>query len=156
MINLAIPGRDVLQLHHLILDMNGTLTTDGLLLEGVAERLEQLKNKLNIYLLTANTFGTGAQVAAELGIELLTVSSANGCQDKADFAVALELSGVIAIGNGYNDQDMFKKAELAIAVIGQEGCCVAALLNADIVVSNINDALDLLTNPLRIIADLRK
>ena len=156
MINLTIPGREVLQLYHLILDMNGTLTTDGLLLEGVAERLEQLKSKLNIYLLTANTFGTGTQVAEELGIELFTVSSAKGCQDKADFAAALEPAGVIAIGNGYNDKDMFKQAELSIAVIGQEGCCVAALLNADIVVSNINDALDLLNNPLRIIADLRK
>lgn len=121
MIDLVIPGRDALQLHHLILDMNGTLTTDGLLIEGVAERLEQLKSKLNIYLLTADTFGTGAQVAEQLGIELITVSADNGGRDKGDFAAAIEPSGVITIGNGYNDQDMFKQAQLSIAVIGQEG-----------------------------------
>ena len=156
MINLTISGRDDLQLHHLLLDMNGTLTTDGLLIEGVAKRLEQLKSKLNIHLLTADTFGTGARVSEKLGIEMFTVSVDNGGYDKADFAAALEPSGAIAIGNGYNDRDMFKQAQLSIAVIGQEGCCIAALLNADIAVNNINDALDLLNNPLRLTASLRR
>jgi len=154
-IDLYIPGREPFELQHLILDMNGTLTTDGVLLEGVAERIEQLKGKLNIYLMTADTFGTGAQVARKLGIEIYVVSPVNGGQDKADFAASLAASGVIAIGNGFNDKEMFRQANLSIAVIGQEGCCVAALQNADIVVNHIEDALDLLLHPLRIIADLR-
>lgn len=36
MIKVSIPGGEDLELHHLVLDMNGTLTTDGLLPDGVA------------------------------------------------------------------------------------------------------------------------
>ena len=156
MIKISVPGRDDLQLHHLVLDMNGTLTTDGQLIKGVPERVAQLKDRLRIYLLTADTFGTGAQAARELGIGMVTVSSDNGTADKANFIAALDPPGAAAIGNGNNDVAMFQEAQLSIAVIGREGCCAGALLNADVVVNDINDALDLLLNPLRLIATLRR
>lgn len=156
MIKISIPGRDELQLHHLVLDMNGTITTDGQLIEGILERVAQLKARMRIYLLTADTFGTGAQAARELDISIVTVSSNNGTADKANFITALNPPGAAAIGNGNNDVAMFQEAQLSIAVIGREGCCAAALLNADVVVNDINDALDLLLNPLRLIATLRR
>ena len=155
MIKISIPGGDDLQLHHLVLDMNGTITTNGQLIKGVPERVARLKDGLRVYLLTADTFGTGAQAAGELGIEMVTVSSGNGTTDKANFIAALDPPGAAAIGNGNNDVAMFKEAKLCIAVIGREGCCASALLNADVVVNDINDALDLLLNPLRLIATLR-
>ncbi len=155
MIKISIPGGEDLQLHYLVLDMNGTITTDGQVIEGVPERLAQLNDKLKIYLLTADTFGTGAQAACDLGIEMFKVSSDNGTADKMNFISALDPLGAAAIGNGNNDVAMFKKAQLSIAVIGQEGCCTAALLNADVVVNDINVALELLLNPLRLIATLR-
>ena len=89
MITVSIPGGSDLELHHLILDMNGTLATDGLVPDGVGELIEQLKSQLNVYLLTADTFGTGAAAARELGIELITVSSDNGTIDKANFTNSL-------------------------------------------------------------------
>lgn len=155
MIRLSIPGRDDMELHHLVLDMNGTLTTDGLLPEGVAPLIEQLKSQLHIYLLTADTFGTGAQVAQELGIKMYTVCSGHETIDKANFIAALNPAGTAAIGNGNNDLEMFKQADLSIVVIGQEGCSVASLLHADIAVTNIIDALNLLLHPLRLRATLR-
>ncbi|NLW07624.1 MAG: HAD hydrolase family protein [Clostridia bacterium] len=156
MIRVSIPGGDDLEIHHLVLDLNGTLTTDGLLPEGVAQLIEQLKGKLNIHLLTADTFGTRAQVARELGIKLFTVSSAQETIDKANFIAALNPEGVAVIGNGNNDLEMFKRADLSIAVIGQEGCSVATLLQADIAVTNIIDALNLFLHPLRLRATLRR
>lgn len=156
MIKISIPGSDDLDLHHLILDMNGTLTTDGQLPEGVAERLERLKSILDIYLLTADTFGTGAGVAEILGIKLFIVDADHGGADKAKFTNTLDPSSVAAIGNGNNDVDMFKLAKLSIAIMGREGCSVAALVNADIAVNNINDALDLLLNPVWMRATLRR
>lgn len=156
MITIAIPEGETFQLQHLVLDMNGTITVDGLLPEGLSQRIDKLKSELNIYLLTADTFGTGAKVAKELGIEIITVSSANGTKDKADFVSSFELSEVVAIGNGNNDVDMFKLARLSIVIIGKEGCSVAALKNADIAVTHINDALDLFINPLRLVATLRR
>lgn len=156
MIRVSIPGGDDIEFHHLVLDMNGTLTTNGLLPDGVAQLIEQLRDKLAIHLLTADTFGTGAQVSRELGIEMFTVSSDSGTIDKANFIASLNPAGAAAIGNGKNDLEMFKQAELSIAVIGQEGCSVAALLHADIVVTNIIDALNLLLNPSRLRATLRR
>ncbi|NLG32302.1 MAG: HAD hydrolase family protein [Syntrophomonadaceae bacterium] len=156
MIRVSIPGREDLELHHLVLDMNGTLTTDGLLPDGVTQLIEQLRSKINIYLLTADTFGTGARVARELGIKMFTVSSDHGTIYKANFIATLNPAKTVAIGNGNNDLEMLKQADLAIAVIGQEGCSVAALLHADIVVTNIIDALNLLLHPLRLRATLRR
>jgi P-type E1-E2 ATPase len=156
MITIAIPEGETFQFEHLVLDMNGTITVDGALPEGVSERINKLKNDLNIYLLTADTFGTGAKVAKELGIEMITVSSNNGTKDKADFVSSLEMSQVAAIGNGNNDVDMFKLARLSIVIIGKEGCSTEALRNADIAVTDINDALDLFINPLRMVATLRR
>jgi soluble P-type ATPase len=54
MIEVSLPGRQTtLQLKNLLLDLNGTLTVDGKLISGVKERVELLKEKLQIYILTA-------------------------------------------------------------------------------------------------------
>ena len=53
-----IPGRNELRLDHLILDVNGTLTNRGVLLDRVEERLDRLRDSLEIRLVSADTFGT--------------------------------------------------------------------------------------------------
>jgi len=50
---------------------------------------------------------------------------------------------------------MFEASIIAIAVIGKEGCHAKTMLAADIVVSDIIDALDLLLCDNRIIATMR-
>jgi soluble P-type ATPase len=50
---------------------------------------------------------------------------------------------------------MLRSAALGIAVIQREGAAAAALLEADVVVTDVRDALDLLLNPLRLVAGLR-
>lgn len=156
MIEISLPGRNLtLEISHLMLDVNGTLTVGGGLIPGVEERIELLKDKIAIYLLTADTFGRGAEVAAELGAQLTRVSSCEGGLDKKDFLIKLGKEKVVAIGNGYNDMYMLDEAYLGIAVIGREGCSIEALKRADIVVNDINDALDLLLNTKRLIATLR-
>jgi soluble P-type ATPase len=62
---------------------------------------------------------------------------------------------VAAIGNGRNDRDILEHAALAIAVVGHEGCAAETLAVADIVCSDIRDALDILTTPARLVATLR-
>ena len=44
--------------HTLVLDFTGTLSLDGILIPGVAERLEALASSVLISVLTADTFGT--------------------------------------------------------------------------------------------------
>jgi soluble P-type ATPase len=74
---------------------------------------------------------------------------------KAAFVRALGESRTIAIGNGSNDESMVRDAVVGIAVVGQEGAAARTVLAADIVVSDIRDALDLLLSPARLIATLR-
>ena len=57
MIEIEIPGYKTLELKHLVLDHNGTLACDGILIKGVKNCLEQLANDLKIHVLTADTFG---------------------------------------------------------------------------------------------------
>lgn len=64
-------------------------------------------------------------------------------------------AGVAAIGNGANDAKMLETAALGIAVLGPEGLAVETLHAANVVVPHINDALDLLLKPVRLIATLR-
>ena len=57
MIEIAIPGTASLVLQHLVLDYNGTLACDGVLLPGVRERLLVLAENLQVHVVTADTFG---------------------------------------------------------------------------------------------------
>ncbi len=75
---------------------------------------------------------------------------------KLEYVRALDANRVVAIGNGRNDRAMIEAAALGIAVIQVEGAAVETLLAADIAVSSVLDALDLLASPLRLAATLRR
>jgi soluble P-type ATPase len=68
----------------------------------------------------------------------------------------LGASSVVAIGNGSNDAGMMQTAAVSIAVIGREGLSGEALVEADVVVTHILDAIDLLLMPKRLSATLRR
>jgi P-type E1-E2 ATPase len=152
MIALAIPGRGAYQLTHLALDLNGTLALDGRLIEGVPQRLQALHPRLNLNVLTADTYGTIDRIEQQLGFSTWRIS---GSADKARVVQELGETSVVAIGNGANDAEMLSKAILGIAVMGPEGTAREAIGAADIVVPNILVALDLLLNPTRLVATLR-
>lgn len=58
MLTIEIPGREPLDLHHVVLDYNGTIAVDGSLLAGVAERPAKLRDSVSVTVLTADTYGT--------------------------------------------------------------------------------------------------
>ncbi|NOY76883.1 MAG: ATPase P [Calditrichaeota bacterium] len=151
---IAIPGKPTLELTHLVLDMNGTLSLDGEIPGSVRERLVALAPLFKIHLLTADTFGTARREASDLPLSFVKVSQ-EGYLDKLVFVRELGRNQTVAIGNGFNDHLMLKEAALGIVVLGPEGTHPLALLNADIIASRIEDALDLLLHPKRITATLR-
>jgi P-type E1-E2 ATPase len=157
MLHVKIPGRDDLELQHLVLDVNGTLALDGALLTGVAERLDRLSASLQLHLLTADTHGRQREIDAELNLRatILTRDAPEDAQ-KADYVRRLGARSVAAIGNGVNDGLMLREAALAIAVLGREGLAAAALREADVIAASIEDALDLLLRPRRLAATLRR
>ncbi len=156
MIRLDIPGRGVLDLQHLVLDLNGTIALDGQVLPGVASRLGALSQQLTIHVLSADTHGHAAETAQALGVSLAVVARGRENEQKRQFVEALGSQSVVAVGNGANDQQMLQAAELGLAVLGREGLSVAALTSADVLVASIEDALDLLLKPQRLIATLRR
>jgi soluble P-type ATPase len=147
-----IPGREPLTLTHLVLDVNGTLSDRGVLIDGVAERIERLRGRLEVLIASADTFGGVDELAAGLGVDVLVV--ADGAE-KAALIDRLGAATSVAIGNGANDVPMLKRAALGIAVIGPEGASGRALAAADVVCRSTLEALDLLLDPTRLVATLR-
>lgn len=151
-IALEIPGRRRLRLEHLLCDLNGTLTDRGQLLPGVAEQVDALKARLHVRLLSADTYGTAAAIAAQLGVELQTVRHGIA---KHRVVEQLGPRACAAIGNGVNDRPMLRAAALGIAVLGPEGTSVAVVVAADVVCRTVAEALALLLDPQALAATLR-
>lgn len=156
-IRVDIPGWRNLRLAHLVLDVNGTLTCDGELLPGVTDRIQALRPTIEVHLLSADTFGRLDALVASLQLAALRLRAGEPeAQQKADFVRALGAAGVVAIGNGANDVAMLREAGLGIAVRGPEGLAAAAVSAADVLAGSIQDALDLLLRPRRLVATLRR
>jgi len=154
MLTVKIPGREELQLSHLILDYNGTIALDGDIIESIRPRLAQLAEHLKIYVITADTHGTAAQKCQGLPLQVLTFPTVQVGEIKAQEARKLE-GGVACLGNGFNDIQMSDACDLSICVMGKEGCCGALISHCDVVVTSIEDALDLLIRTDRLRATLR-
>ena len=145
-----------LSIKHIVLDYNGTLAKDGVLKEGVKKLLRELSKLYTLHVITADTFGSVQSQVAAFDVEVKVLKSANHTEEKAEYVKSLESKECVAVGNGNNDAQMLKTAELGVAIIGDEGCATATLLVSDIVSDSIEDALELFLNPKRIIATLRK
>ena len=155
MLEINIPGDRKLQLEHLVLDYNGTIACDGDLIAGVKENLEALAGELQIHILTADTFGKARSGLKGIKCQISILEPETQDIGKLEYVKGLGSDNTVCMGNGRNDQLMLKEAALGIAVILEEGAAAATLNAADIVCTNIISALELLTNPLRLMATLR-
>lgn len=153
-ITVEIPGGGRLEIACLVLDLNGTLATDGHVPPQVADRVRSLGSRVQVHVLTADTFGTAAGLP-DLGARIVRLEPGDEVKAKAAAVRELGASRTAAIGNGMNDMGMLREAALGIIVIGREGAAVRALLAADLAVTSIEDALDLLRFPKRLVASLR-
>lgn len=155
MMTIEIPGYKTLNLEYLILDYNGTIAEDGSIPEMVKERLRCLGETFKIYVLTADTHGTAAAMCEGLPLQIMTFPSDAAMNEKLRILNSLGPEHCVAIGNGRNDVPMCQTAALSMAIIGKEGAYAKLVGNTDICVTSINDALDLLAYPKRLIATLR-
>lgn len=137
-------------------DVNGTLALDGALIDGVNDLLSQLKDRLIIHFVSADTYGQLEHLVQSLPVITRRLQAGNEAQQKADYVNRLGPDQVAAIGQGANDYLMLKEAKLGIAVLSREGTSVQTLQQADLVVPDILSALELFEKPLRIVATLRQ
>jgi len=156
MIQINIPGWGNMEIENVVLDLNGTIATDGIIPSDVKEKINLLAQKVKVYLLTADTQGSASHEIQGMNVELVKVAEAESKKAKLEFLEGLNPERTIAIGNGSNDQLLLKEVGLGIAVLGNEGVSGTLLKHADVLVININDALNLLLKPKRLMATLRE
>lgn len=150
-----IPGFKPLDLRYLVLDYNGTIAIDGIMPDTIRERLQTLSEDLQIYILTADTHGTAKENCRGLPLKIQTFPDVNAVMEKLKIVGDLGVGHCAAIGNGRNDVEMLKACALSIAVMDKEGMYGRLLAEADVCVHCMEDALDLLCLPKRLIATLR-
>ena len=155
MLAIAIPGFRQLELAHLVLDFNGTLAIDGRLIPGVREALDTLADRVEIHVVTADTFGCARSELSGLPVKLTIIPLESQAEAKLEYVEKLGADRVCAIGNGRNDRKMLAAAAVSVALMQREGGAGEALACAAIVACDVLDALDLLRHPSRLIATLR-
>lgn len=155
MIEIAIPGRGNYKLSHLVLDLNGTIALDGELIEGVEERLWRISKLLKLFIISADTFGSASGLKEKLKAKIYLVEKGEGATQKLDLVEKLGRDKTICIGNGVNDAAMLRGAAIGICVLGREGASATAITSSDVVIPDINAALELLLNTDRLVATLR-
>jgi soluble P-type ATPase len=156
MISISIPGWGDMEIENIVLDLNGTIATDGKIPSEVKEKINTLSDKAKIYILTADTQGTASEESSDMAVELLKLSEEDSTEVKWKVLESLDPTRTVAIGNGSNDRLILKEAAIGIAVLGDEGVSSQAIKHADILVRSISDALDLFLKPRRLIATLRE
>ncbi len=155
MLEINVPNQKKYTLKYLVLDYNGTLACDGILIQGVKDILNELSEQLQIHVITADTFGN---VKLGLtGVNCITniIDTKNQAQAKLEYIKRLGPQYSVCIGNGQNDYLMLKESALSIVVVQSEGAVSNSISVSDIVCINILSALSLLKHPKRIIATLR-
>lgn len=154
MLSIQCPGQAPLELHHLVLDFNGTLALRGAVVDGAHERCHKLSQNLQLHCVTGDTYGTAKDALAGLPIQLHVLPPTGQSLAKRDFVSQLQ-GGVCAIGNGWNDRLMLAEADLSLAIMMSEGAASATLIAANATFTSILDALDALSIPERMVALLR-
>jgi len=155
MIKVSIPGKGDLELKYAVFDVNGTLAVDGQLLPRVPELLDILKDHLEIHLLTADTHGKQSEIDKILNLKADRITAGDEARQKAEYVEKLGPDNTIAVGQGANDSLMLNAAVIGICTLSAEGASLETLLGSDLVVPDIQSALNLLLNPTRLKASLR-
>jgi len=156
MLYMEIPRKGRFEIEFLVLDLNGTVATDGRISNKTKDKINLLAKRVKVYILTADTRKDAQERLGRTNAELVILDQGEEAPQKGKFIQEIGAEKTIAVGNGYNDHLMVKEAALGIATIGREGAAKETICNANVVVYDILDALDLILKPLRHRATLRR
>lgn len=154
MLEINIPGYKEFKFKNIVFDYNGTLAVDGQLDLYIKNMIIELSKFSNIYILTADTYGNVEKQCLGLPVKIKTFPCNEAASSKKQIVSLLDGESV-CIGNGYNDIEMFKVADLSICIIGEEGCSGKLISYSDIVVTSRESLFELFFHTHRIRATLR-
>ena len=150
-----IPGREDIKIENIVFDYNGTIAVDGKHIDGVSQLINRVSKHANIYILTADTYGTVEKECNDIGAKVSTFPKENAGESKREIIRKLGGEKTLCIGNGYNDISMFKESILSIGIIEGEGASGKLLANADIVARSIAERINIILNKNMVKATLR-
>lgn len=159
MIRLDIPGFGAREITTVVSDYSGTHAFGGTLRDDVRARLVELARRVDVHILTSDTFGTAGRELQDLPLTLRLLSGEHHDEQKRDYVLERKPEHVAAFGNGNNDRLLLRTVRdaggLAIAVDNGEGCALDAILASNLLIHGSENALDLLLDPSRCVATLR-
>lgn len=121
MIMIDIAGCKSIGIKNVVFDFNGTIAKDGVLIDEIGEKIEELSHKnVDIFIVTADTNGTVTKQCSGLPVTVEIFNKENVSQDKKKIVEKLGYDMTVTIGNGRNDIEMFKNCIISIAIIGKE------------------------------------
>ncbi len=170
MIPIERPGLNPLEIEYILLDFDGTLAIDRRVHPKAKDKINLLSKRTHIYIFVNpptppfNKGGEGGILAKELieerlrkvKAEIIYLAEGDSSRRKLNLLRELGPTRCAAIGNGMDDAAIMQEAGIGICVIGREGTSGGAVKNADLVFTDILDALDFLLKPLRQRATLGK
>jgi len=149
MIAIQRPRQEPLEVEFILLDFEGTLASDRRVHPKAKDKINLLSKRTKIYILTKGERELVEEVLKKVKAEVIYLKEGEASQRKLDLLRELGAAKTVAIGNGVDDVLMIEEAGLGICVIGKEGAAGEAIEKADVVVTDILDALDFLLKPFR-------
>lgn len=149
MIIIQRPGQDLLEMDFVLMDFEGTLAQDRRVHPKAKDKINLLSKRMKIYLLTKGEKVVLEDPLKKMKAEVIYLKEGEAAQGKLDLLRQLGPKRTVAIGNGVDDALILEEAGLGICILGREGASARAIQKADVVVTDILDALDFLLKPLR-------
>jgi len=156
MISIERPGQGNLEIDFILIDFEGTLASDRRVHPKAKDKINLLSKRTKIYILAKGEKEGVEESLRRVKAEIFYLTEGDFSRRKLDLLRQLGPTRTVAIGNGVDDAPMIEEAGLGICIISKEGTSAEAMKRADVVVSNILDALDFLLKPLRQKATLGK
>ena len=149
MITIQRPGKDPLEIEFILIDFEGTLACDRRIHPKAKDKINLLSKRTKIFILSKGEKEVIEESLKKVKAEVIYPPEGEASQRKLELLNRLGRERTVAIGNGVDDAPMIEEAVLGICVMSKEGAAGEALRKADVVVTNILDALDFLLKPLR-------
>ncbi len=149
MISIQRPGQPPIDIEYLLIDYEGTLASDGRVHPKAKDKINLLSKRIKIYILAKEEKDKVKEGLKNVKAEVLFITEREASGEKLGLLRKLGPERTVAIGNGMDDAPMLEEAGFSICVIGREGASGETLKRADVVVTDILDALDFLLKPFR-------
>ncbi|BCN93898.1 hypothetical protein THMIRHAM_16830 [Thiomicrorhabdus immobilis] len=152
---IEIPGRETLDIQHIIFDYNGTIALDGKVIDGVTDKIQQLAGLVDFHVVTADTYGTAEKELLGVACKVINLANSPHFKSKTVYLASLGAEHTLSVGNGFNDKELLKQSRIGVALIQDEGLCIDTLIAADIVCKSVMDVFAYIEKPNRLKATLR-